>query len=252
MGIKSFFLSTNCLLILTTLISCQPKDKQSTKDFACKQSYEDISTYLPINAIGDSVVICDKHKFQVDFGSKADSGTYVAVLTRHPFADNRIIWNCTTDTSLTFKYPDHTLTYTNKRLIVGSNKMFFYFGPKGKSVLSKQLPAYRQEVYAENGTLNITKAKMILIPLQYPASSVKFARAKYDSLAKTPNAKLNMSIAEDLFVAALSGDKLAKKRLLELKNKFVVAEDDKQILDDRLDFYQEYRSSKKAASLSSK
>jgi hypothetical protein len=252
MKIRNLLPITYAVVLFANLNSCQLKENKpvkahSPKEFACKQSFEDICTYLPINAIGDSVVIGDKHMFQVDYGPKADSGAYVEVMTRHKFADNRIIWDCKTDTNFTFKYTDHTLTYGNKRLIVSSDRRFVYYDPTSQSVKAKYIPAYRQEVYAVNGTLKVTEPVMILKPLAYPASTKKFARAIYDSLARIPGAKLDLTMADDLLVAALSGDKLAEKRLLGLETKFAIEDDDRKLLAERLEFYNDYKKSKKAA-----
>ncbi len=245
----------HCLVIIflgLLLASCNSGNnhaKTSKMDtvYHCNLTSEEMITACPIDAVGDSIVICKQGTMDV-MGSGRGAMTWTEYLASKYSGAEGEVMECKTGKPLFHDfYVSPLLTYKDKKLIVDKRVAFEIYDPVSRLWLDQiELPVWRCIISASQSKIKISTDSLIF----KPAFHDRYAFASADSTYKTEMNRtdhyLYMQMANRLLACALCGDTLSERRLLSLENEFASYfannSDSKKYLDEKLAVFKAYKN----------
>lgn len=244
-----------CLTILTAgllMASCNNRNGAATTGtmdtvYGCKLTNEQMIRDCPIDAMGDSVIICKQGTMNVA-GSGKGAMTWTEYLaSKYSGAEGRVM-ECKTGKPLFHDlYTAPLLTYKNKKLLVDKRMSFDIYDPVTHRWLEQiELPVWRSTISAKGSSLNISPDSLIFKPPFHDRKAFASADTTCQAEMKRTDHYLYMRTANQLLACALCGDTLSERRLLHLENDFASYfakyPDLKKYLDEKLLLYKAYKN----------
>jgi hypothetical protein len=226
--------------------TAKEKETDPSKTCSCLLSDEEMITFCPVDAIGDSVVICKVGTIYVA-GSGRDAMTWPEyIASKYKGGEGQVI-DCKTGKGL-FQYPlSPRLSYMNRQLLVDRRLSFDVYDPaEGKWIEGMELPAWRTIVYAENGKIKLSADTLIFKPPMHDRHAFASADSEYIAEMKRTDHYLFLRTVNRLLVCALSGDSVSHKRLLTIEKDLAdflsTHPEYKKYLDEKTGLYNAYLS----------
>ncbi|ESU18405.1 hypothetical protein FCR2A7T_29930 [Flavobacterium cauense R2A-7] len=194
---------------------------------------EEMENIFPVSAINDSIIICKKNK--------VNGVNWADFLEKNKFYTDFTIFNCQTNESIKGEFSrDNSFSYETKSLIIYSKKEFWVYDTIKNKLDRIAIDVYKERIYAENG--KIKKAKeFILTPAKYDSKALRDVNNHFEKKKKDPSSDY---IVDYLLGAALNGDNISKKRLLDF-NQIFPNHDEKNNLDQALIVLKDFENFKK-------
>jgi hypothetical protein len=226
--------------------TAKEKESDPSKTCSCLLSDEEMITFCPVDAIGDSVVICKVGTIYVA-GSGRDAMTWPEyIASKYKGGEGQVI-DCKTGKGL-FQYPlSPRLSYKNRQLLVDKRMDFdVYDQAEGNWIEGMELPAWRTTVYAANGIIKVSADSLIFKPPYHGPDAFASAAKEYDAEMKRTDHYLFLRTVNRLLVCALSGDSVSHKRLLTIEKDLAdflsTHPEYKKYLDEKTGLYNAYLS----------
>ena len=228
------------LLISGVLYSCK-NDVQTS----CKCLNSEWPEF-PIIAIGDSVVICDTGKVELknengiiteSYSSETDFLTHTGTMT-----GSERIYDCRTNKNLRYALGPYYKYYKDKSLVIevwGSIRFWdttssnaitefnskYNMLPYRGTMNIKDVPLYREKIYAENDSLKISEKESILecpyiSPKVFHLIDSSYQYFKDNVLSDKLIQHTLYELHGTLLLGALNGNKEHEKKLLNFKSVF--------------------------------
>ncbi len=236
-------------LLLATCRSGNYHSKTSSMDtvYHCNLTNEQMLQACPIDAVGDSIIICKQGTMNV-IGSGKGAMTWTEYLASKYSGGEGQVMECKTGKPLLYDfYVSPLLTYKDKKLLVDKRLSFEIYDPVTRQWLDQiELPVWRCIISARRSKLNISTDSLIF----KPAFHDRYAFASADSTYKTEMNRtdhyLYMRTTNRLLACALCGDTLSERRLLTLENEFTSyfenSPDSKKYFTEKIAVYKAYKN----------
>ncbi len=245
----------NCLVILLSVLvlaSCNNGNEYvvtATMDtvYHCNLTTEQMLRACPVDAVGDSVVICKQGTMNV-IGSGKGAMTWTDYLASKYSGGEGQVMECKTGKPLFHDlYVSPLLTYKDKKLLVDKRMAFEIYDPVYRKWLDQiELPVWRCIISANRSNLIISADSLIFKPPFQDRSAFASADSTYKTEMNRTDHYLYMRTANRLLACALCGDALSERRLLTLENDFsgyfANNPDSKKYLTEKLAVYTAYKN----------
>lgn len=217
------------------LLCLQEADAQQLKKFkinsdpcGCSAIKNSEAKDWKLNAVGDSVVICNKISSITHNGDRVYK-SYVEFLKKHWLSLYREkIFFCKTGQVVpTVEGSDgYSAFYAKRQFLVKWNMYIDSFEVSKKAWSPKIREVFLQQIYAKNGHLYLSDKKVVF----HPHKISKYAIEDVDKMYKEQQKKSNdytvsTKLGKRLFVLAMSGHRLSQSRLLSLNKDFKLKDD---------------------------
>ena len=198
------------LIINQTFASCSAGDANTKvatgNECKCALSDAEMAQQFPISSKNDSVILCRK--------GSINGLDWTAFLSKKVLNDYFAIYNCQTGKYIKSKYPDISVTYSDKSLILFSHKEFIAYDTTNEKWIGKlQMDIYKERVYAMNGNIQKSEPEFIFTPPKLSRKAIKEIDSMFDMKIKSLGNINSNSLVEYLLIGALNGDLKSKERL---------------------------------------
>lgn len=224
------FLSVYLLIVF---LSCKSREeKASTSQAAkteaskkysgpcgCALTDKQMIMLCPIDAIGDSVVICKVGTNDV-IGSHRSPMTWPEYIASEYFGGEGKLVSCKTGKDLLSDTRSPVISYRNKKLNVDNRYKFEVYDSRKKSWIDIELPVWRKTVYAVNNELMIAPDSLVFKPVLQGKDAFADVAKEYENETKRSDHYMITRTVYRLLSCALCGDQTSEKRLLSTRNDF--------------------------------
>jgi hypothetical protein len=186
----------------------------------CALSEKSMIELCPVDAIGDSVVICKVGTITV-IDTMTVSLSWTAYIKSRFHGGEGTLVDCKTGENLLKDDYNIQLSYFDKKLVVDKKRKISVYDGVNRDWSRLDLPAYRQTIYAKNGKLYRSTDSLIFRPA--PPDKKAFAQvyAEYQNFIVDKGQYGGMgTMVNKLVSTALSGDKFSISKLVTLKADF--------------------------------
>lgn len=244
---RLFFTTLPALL----LFACNSQEKTPTpvKEYThpcgCRLSEKEMISKCPIDAIGDSVLICKVGTNNV-IGSGRPPMTWPEYIASEYFGGEGELVDCKTGKPLLSGVKSPIISYKNKQLLVDNRLPFDVYDAKTGYWKNIEIPVWRKKVFAVNNELKIAADSFIFKPPFHGAPAFAKIAKEYETEVKRTDHYLISNTVNRLLVCSLCGDKLSEQRLLNIRNDFSDYYNDHpdsdSLLQEKLAIYKAYKS----------
>ncbi len=220
---SSIFVTT----VIVILFSCNSKTKSGeqgvTKKYSspcgCVLSDEEMITLCPVDALGDSILICKVGTNSV-IGSGRPPMNWTEFIKSEYSGGEGILVNCKTGDTLFPGLYNRVISYRNKSLIVDERIPFDVYDKQKSAWVNIDIPVRRNIVYAFKGEIRISKDSFILKPPFQDKKVFAAISYEYEKEEQSTTHYMISNLPGRLLTCAMNGDTVSANRLMNFQNRF--------------------------------